>query len=143
VTNCFRIGILRFRLRSVTFRRAVAFSAAILILRLGFVAGESRCVPGHDAPSQHHKHRSENPTPPTVPVCCQALTSCSLIVDVTRPAAARVERPTGTRPQLAAIRTQGQLTSGPEAPPPELALEPVVVPTSPAVAHAATLETLL
>src|SRR6266404_541167 len=126
VTNCFRIRILRFRLRSVTFRRAVAFSAAILILRLGFVAGESRCVRGHDTsgktpvPSQHHKHDSENPTAPTVPVCCQALTSCSLIVDVTRPVAARVEGPTGTRPQFAAIRTQGQPTSGPEAPPPRV-----------------------
>src|SRR6267378_4245760 len=104
----------------MSLRRGIALSAIVLILRLGFVAGESRCIPGHDAPSQHHKHHSENPTAPTVPVCCQALTSCSLIVDVTRPAAARVERPTAARPQFAAIRTQGQLTSGPEAPPPRV-----------------------
>ena len=71
----------------MTFRRAVAFTATILILRLGFVAGESRCIPGHDAgkapiPSQHHKQHAENPTAPNVPVCCQALTSCAIAVDV-------------------------------------------------------------
>src|SRR6266480_1644989 len=71
----------------------LASGAVALILHLGFVARESRCVPGHEpsqnfpAPAHHHQQQehSDKASTPPVPICCQALTSCSLTVDVARP----------------------------------------------------------
>jgi len=109
----------------VTFRRAVAFTATILILRLGFVAGESRCIPGHDAgktpiPSQHHKQHAENPTAPNVPVCCQALTSCAIVVDVTRADTSPLGGSTVSHGASAAFDPALSRNTAPEAPPPRV-----------------------
>jgi len=75
----------------VTLRQAVAFTSTALILHLGFIARESHCAPEHADSGTHHHHNpqpqhpshSEHQTAPTIPPCCQALTSCSLTVDVT------------------------------------------------------------
>src|SRR6266850_3263973 len=99
-------------------RRGIALSAIVLILRLGFVAGESRCVPGHDAPSQHHKQQSHGPTAPTLPVCCQALTSCALTADVTRAGTAPVGGSTTSRGSGSAFRYALSRSTAPDAPPP-------------------------
>src|SRR5439155_21283277 len=109
-----------------------------LVLRLGFVAGESRCLPAHDAPgttpipAQHHKQHSENPTAPTVPVCCQALTSCALAVDVTRAEVAPLGGSTADRGACALFGSPLSRTTAPEAPPPRLQVSiPVVSYRSP------------
>src|SRR6267154_2446925 len=108
------------------FRPAVAFSATLLILRLGFVAGESRCLPGHDAtgktpvPSHRHQQQAQNPTAPTVPLCCQALTSCALVVDVTRADAAPRGGSTARCSARAPVGQQQSRNTAPEAPPPRV-----------------------
>src|SRR4030081_3646535 len=108
----------------VAFRRAVALTATILIVRLGFVAGESRCLPGHDAPrnapipSQHHRQHAQNPTAPAVPVCCQALTSCALAADVTRADTAPFGGSTDDRGAWVSFGFAQSRNTAPETPPP-------------------------
>ena len=59
---------------------------AALLLNLGFTAQESRCVGGHEKPvlAGHDHHGQAPPVPhhqdhaPAIPMCCQALTSCSV-----------------------------------------------------------------
>jgi hypothetical protein len=109
----------------VTLRQAVAFTATALILHLGFVAAESRCIPEHEASegtpasTGHHQQHSEEPPAQTIPVCCQALTSCALTVDVTSPDATFLGGSTIGRNAGAPLGSLLSRNAAPEAPPPK------------------------
>lgn len=103
----------------MSLRQAVALTASVLILHLGFVAQEARCTQEVPAPSNHHEH-SQTPTPkPDLPVCCQALTSCAVSVAVTSPPLTVLGGSIASRLAGAKLTRPHSYSATPEAPPPK------------------------
>jgi len=99
---------------------------AALVLNLGFTAQESRCVCEHGKPmpaghghhgqqqrlSQHQDHA------PAIPLCCQALTSCSVTITASQATAPIVNPIAHGQPGLATDVWGQSRAPTPDTPPP-------------------------
>ena len=112
----------------MTFSRLVGLPLAVLVLHLGFVATESQCRAGDDTPPSHEHHdaashaQPESPhheQGPAIPVCCQALGSCSATVLLAGVVQAMPRLVDGSRQIPFHPLGHPTLSAAPEAPPPK------------------------
>src|SRR5437899_13066040 len=106
-------------------RRLGGLIVGALVLHLGFVAQDATCLASSPAPHSHHSrgsHQSSAPDQqphkaPSLPVCCQALTSCSPTIALGRDALTLTSIPVSARCIIAPLATTTSRTASPEAPP--------------------------
>src|SRR5438105_3841494 len=107
-------------------RRITGLLVATLVLHLAFAAQAARCsVPVASGQDHHSSHQSSSRNhrqhdAPSVPACCQALTSCSLTVDLRSSSIPFLDVAVGPGPDLLPICASSSRTATPEAPPPRV-----------------------
>src|SRR6266566_3824278 len=113
---------------TVKTRRLGGLVVGALMLHLGFVAQAAQCLAPSLAPHSHHpsgSHQSSAPEQqhhktPSLPVCCQALTSCSPTVVLGRDALALTSIAVSARRVISPLDSTTSRTAAPEAPPPRV-----------------------
>jgi len=98
------------------------------MLHLGFVAQAAQCFAPSLAPHSHHpsgSHRSSAPDrqhhkASSLPVCCQALTSCSPTVALGSDALTLTSITVSARGVIPPLDPTTSRTAAPEAPPPRV-----------------------
>ena len=111
---------------NVMTRRLGGLIVGALVLHLGFVAQDATCLASSPGPHSHHfsgSHKSSAPgqqphTAPSLPVCCQALTSCSPTIALGREVSKLTSIAVRARPVISPLDPTTSRTTAPEAPPP-------------------------
>lgn len=111
---------------AVKVSRLVGLPLAVLVLHLGVVANESKCRIETTARHAHHgagqQTRSESTDhrthSPAIPLCCQALSSCSATVGLAENPHGPAGPQSGPNQIFSAPLAHGSVSSAPEAPPP-------------------------